>query len=247
MKRALIVIGKAPAPGQVKTRLVPPLTPRSAAKLYTCFLLDCIGLADAVAGVDVYLLYVPRPGAARKLRAILPAAVQLLPQSGVGIGEGSAYGFRTLLAAGYDRVVLIGSDNPTLPPGYLPAAYRALDNADVVFGPTEDGGYYLIGMSEPHLGVFERIPWSTEQVEPSVRARAAELNLVVHDVPRWYDVDSVNELRRVAREAQPDRAPHTYRLLQTWAASGTLEELGYTRSAPRANLGVASAPIAPHR
>jgi len=221
MKRALIVIGKAPLAGQVKTRLIPPLTPRRAARLYTCFLLDCIALADGVPGVDVYLLYAPRPGAGRKLRKILPPHVRLLPQRGQGIGEGSAYGFQYLLSAGYDQVVLIGSDNPTLPVTYLRQAFRELKHCDLVFGPTEDGGYYLIGMAQPHVGVFERITWSTTQVENQVRERAAALNLRVQDIPRWYDVDSVNELKRLAQEVKSTsrRAKRTRALLLEWNKS----------------------------
>lgn len=217
-RNALIVIGKAPVAGQVKTRLIPPLTPRRAAQLYTCFLLDSIALADAVPNADVYLLYVPRPRAAAKLRQVLPAHVRLLPQQGKGIGVGSAYGFRHLLAAGYNRVVLIGSDNPTLPAAYVRQAFQALDHADLVFGPTEDGGYYLIGMSQPHVGVFERITWSTDLVEREVRARAAALHLRVQDIPRWYDVDSIHELKRVVQDVQNNSAiaSHTRALLQRW-------------------------------
>jgi rSAM/selenodomain-associated transferase 1 len=223
VRRALVVVGKAPRAGQVKTRLTPPLSPRRAARLYRAFLLDSVSLARAVPGCDVFVLYAPRPGAARALREVLPGDCRLLPQEGQGLGAALAFAFRHLLADGYCRVVLIGSDNPTLPPEQVRAAFSALGGADVVLGPTDDGGYYLIGMDRPHLGLFERITWSTERVADETRARADELGLRLREIATWYDVDTAAELERLAAEmlADPDHpAVHTRRQLAAWARRG---------------------------
>ncbi len=224
-RNALLIVGKAPRAGQVKTRLTPPLTPRRAAQLYKSFLLDAVALARAIPDTDVVILFVPFAGSEARLRQVLPRGVRLLPQEGKGIGEGSAYGFRTLLGEGYEKVVLIGSDNPTLPPAYVREAFVALDCADLILGPVDDGGYYSIGMSKPHLGVFERIAWSTELVSQQVQARAAELRLRVHLIPTWYDVDTVAELERVAAEVLRDPnhpAINTRQQIVRWVKDGVL-------------------------
>jgi uncharacterized protein len=97
-------------------------------------------------------------------------------------------------------VVLIGSDNPTLPRALIEQACAALDAHDVSIGPSADGGYYLIGLREPHLGVFEAIEWSTSRVYGQTLAQAERLGLRVHSVPEWYDVDEPTDLERLQRE-----------------------------------------------
>jgi rSAM/selenodomain-associated transferase 1 len=229
-----VVVGKAPRAGQVKTRLTPPLSPRRAARLYRAFLLDSVALARAVPDCDVFVLYAPRPGAEERLRGVLPPDCHLLPQEGVGLGAALAFAFRHLLSGGCERVVLIGSDNPTLPPALVRAAFEALDAADLVLGPTDDGGYYLIGMDRPHLGVFERITWSTEHVADETRERARTLGLRLREVPTWYDVDTAAELERLAAEvlANPRHpAAHTRRQLAAWARRGVFR--ASSNAAPR--------------
>ena len=203
----------------------PGASPHRAASLYTCFLLDCVALAQAVPDTDVVVLYVPQPGATRRLREMLPVDCRLLPQQGVGIGEGTANAFGQLLAEGYQQIVLIGSDNPTLPLDRVREAYTALDETDIVLGPAEDGGYYLIGMIRPHQGVFENVSWSTDLVAKQIHANAAGLGLIVHDIPKWYDVDTIAELERVAAEVLADPghpAQNTRRQIQSWLRSGIL-------------------------
>jgi len=238
--RALVVVGKAPRAGEVKTRLRPPLDPRAAARLYRAFLLDSVALARAAPGCAVVLLYAPRPGARAHLRRVLPPACRLLAQEGEGIGAALPFAFRALLGRGATRVVLIGSDNPTLPAAIVRQAFVALDEADVVLGPSDDGGYYLIGMDRPHLGLFERITWSTAQVAEETRARAAALGLTLCELPTWYDVDTAAELERLAVEvlAAPDHpARHTRRLLAAWSRRGggaPLDAAALSWSRPRA-------------
>ena len=197
MRRALVIVGKAPAAGVTKTRLTPPLTPEQAARLYRGFLQDTAATALTLAPERVTLIYPPSSGAAEALAALLPAGVSLQPQPGEGLGVALAGAFRDHLAAGFDRVVLIGSDNPTLPSAMIEEAYAGLSDHDVVIGPSTDGGYYLIGMTHPHLGLFERIAWSTEIVYAQTLERAREFGLRVLPVREWYDVDTVAELERL--------------------------------------------------
>jgi rSAM/selenodomain-associated transferase 1 len=212
MKRALVVVGKVPHPGSTKTRLVPPLTLEQAAALYRAFLQDTLALGRELRWECVTLVYPPLPDAERELRSFVPKEIQLLPQPGSGLGAALAGAFASHLTARYGRVVLIGSDNPTLPAEIVERAADGLDEHDLVVGPSTDGGYYLIGMSQPHLGVFERISWSTSVVFAETLERADELGLRVLRLPEWYDVDTDAELCRLRDELTtlpPSAAPAT--------------------------------------
>jgi rSAM/selenodomain-associated transferase 1 len=223
MRRALIVIAKAPQPGVTKTRLVPVLSPDEAAALYRAFLLDTIELGVRLGWERTCIIH-PR-GAGPALRAIAPRQVALLEQSAEGLGNALAFGFDHHFREGFERVVLIGSDNPTLPAEPIEQACAALDTHDVSLGPTSDGGYYLIAMRGPYLEMFEAIEWSTSRVAAQTLARARQLGLRVHAVAEWYDVDCPADLDRLRREltAAPESiAPNTrdvLRLLQIAAAT----------------------------
>jgi rSAM/selenodomain-associated transferase 1 len=208
------VVGKAPTPGATKTRLSPPLSLAQAADLYGGFLQDTVRMGLELGWERVTLVYPPGPGAEATLVGLLspdgnglPGCLRLRAQPGRGLGAALAGAFGCHLADGFERVVLIGSDNPTLPPELVEAAARGLDDHDLVIGPSADGGYYLIGMDRPHLGVFERITWSTEVVYRETLERAREQGLRVCAAPEWYDVDTVAELERL--RAELGRLPET--------------------------------------
>jgi rSAM/selenodomain-associated transferase 1 len=214
MRRALLIVAKAPAAGVTKTRLVPPLSADDAAALYAGFLLDCVGVGLELGWERVSVVH-PH-GARPALARLLPPQVCLLEQPGRGLANALSHGFSTHLAEGFVNVVLIGSDNPTLPPSLVHAASATLDAHDLTIGPTADGGYYLIGMREAHLGDFDAIDWSTPRVFQQTLDRAHRLGLSVGAVPEWYDVDEPADLERLQRELAvcPDRvAPNTRRVL----------------------------------
>src|SRR5262245_31465488 len=163
MRRAVIVIGKAPLAGVTKTRLVPPLSSEDAATLYRAFLLDTLALALGLIWEQTSLIHPGGHGPA--LRGLVPDGIHLIEQTGTGLGDALAYAFEHQFAQGSESAILIGSDNPTLSAEPIAAAQRALDDgADLVIGPTSDGGYYLIGMRQPQPGVFQDIDWSTDRV-----------------------------------------------------------------------------------
>ena len=96
--------------------------------------------------------------------------------------------------------MLIGSDSPTLPVEYVESAFRLLRESDVVLGPTEDGGYYLVGASRNAVGIFQNIEWSTSRVWEQTVARLHELQLSYQSLPQWYDVDELADLVRLRDE-----------------------------------------------
>jgi hypothetical protein len=200
---------KAPRAGTVKTRLVPPLTHAEAAALSICFLRDTaatigsVALADhAVEGVAVYTPV----GAERAFDGLLYEGFSLVAQRGESFGDRLFHATEDLLALGYESLCLIDSDSPTLPRQLLTGAVSALARAGdrVVLGPSDDGGYYLIGLKVAHRRLFEQITWSTDRVFQETVERAGEIGLEVSRLPSWYDVDDAATLSRLCEELFPE-------------------------------------------
>jgi rSAM/selenodomain-associated transferase 1 len=224
MRRALIVVGKAPLPGRTKTRLVPPLTHEEAAELYGAFLCDAVELGLGLGWERVSVVHPRGAETAAALGELVPREAYLLEQRGAGLRDALVYAFEYHFARGFDRVVLIGSDNPTLPSEPLEEACGALSSArDVAIGPTPDGGYYLIGLGALRRMIFDGIDWSTPRVYAQTLARADWLGLRVHPVAAWRDVDEPADLDRLSLELAcgPEQlAPHTRAAFQRLAAAG---------------------------
>ena len=194
---------KVPFAGAVKTRLTPPLSPEEAATLSTCFLRDMttnmLGINGN--GTEAVVLYTPADAEAF-LHNLFPEGFNLVPQRGETLGERLINAATDLLNNGFASVCLINSDSPTLPGEVLKTAASLLaqDGDRVVLGPSEDGGYYLIGLKHPHSQLFERIAWSTADVLAHTIERAADINLPVELLPTWYDVDDAATLRLLCDE-----------------------------------------------
>jgi rSAM/selenodomain-associated transferase 1 len=220
---ALAVMTKAPQAGQVKTRLVPPLTPEQAAELNKCFLRDtAAAISNAIAGHNACGIAVYTPiGAESTYDDIFSSNFSLLPQRGEQFGERLYLAAQDLFQCGFRSVCLIDSDSPTVSTeNFAQAVKLLLRSGDrTVLGPCDDGGYYLIGLKKPHRKLFERIDWSTERVLAQTTQRAREIHLEVELLEPSYDVDDAASLRRLCNElltdtALPDIAPHTRRFLR---------------------------------
>jgi rSAM/selenodomain-associated transferase 1 len=217
----LLTVAKRPEPGRAKTRLHDGFTPEEAAMIYHSLLLDTFRLMAQVSGVRPVVAFTP-DDADGFFRALVPPHFDLLAQRGRDLGERLPNALGHFLdGPGAQRAVIMNSDGPTLPVAYLEQAFDALGKADVVLGPGTDGGYYLIGMSRLHRGLFEKITWSTDLVVGETLARARSLGLSVHLLPTWYDVDVAADLRRILADGA-EAAPETYatvaRLRPSWVA-----------------------------
>lgn len=241
---ALAVMTKAPHAGRVKTRLVPPLTPEEAAELNKCFLRDTaatISIAcnrrrvgdegemqlkhanashsEAATAACEIAVYTP-VGAESAYTDILPADFSLLPQRGDTFGERLYFAVEDLFKCGFESVCLIDSDSPTVPAENFAEAVELLGTSEdrVVLGPSDDGGYYLIGVKKPHQHLFEQIDWSTERALNQTIQRANEIGLEVKLLPTGYDVDDDTSLHRLRNELLADTpsadiAPYTREFL----------------------------------
>jgi uncharacterized protein len=205
MNDVLGVFAKSPLPGKVKTRLTPALSPEEGAELYRCMLLDTIARVRTLP-FDTVVFY---EGNEDFFREAAPG-LRLIPQLGGGLGERLEGAFAALGSLGYRARVVIGSDAPDLPLTFIEEAFHLLEGgSDAVFGPAEDGGYYLVGLSGAPGDLFRDIPWSSPQVLATSRQRAREAGLVTALLSPWYDVDSYQDLLRPGLLAMENGAPLT--------------------------------------
>ncbi len=210
-KNALLTVAKRPMPGRTKTRLTPPLSSVQAAALYECFLRDTLDLMRRVPQTQPVIAYLPQEEETY-FRELAPDFESIL-QQGQNLGARLDNALTHYLQLGYKHVAIMNSDSPTLPVEYLTATFEALGGeVDVVLGPSDDGGYYLIGLKRPAPRLLREVQMSTPTVAADTLALAEEEGLRVKLLPTWYDVDEAEALAQLAAEitqAPADVARHT--------------------------------------
>jgi uncharacterized protein len=221
---AIIVMAKQPQVGRSKTRLCQApeaagraaLSPEQAAALAEALLRDTLLRLTALPQVQPAIAITP-PTAQPYFAALAAPGTLLLPVAGADIGACLTQALDGLLAQGFRHVLALNADGPSLPPAYLHQALALLGQHDVVFGPAEDGGYYLVAVKAPQPGLFEGITWSSAQVLEQSLARAQALGLSCTQTPPWYDIDTLPDLERLQIELDDDPQldlPHTRRWFQ---------------------------------
>lgn len=220
--RVLAIMAKAPRAGHVKTRLTSVHPSALVVELYRALIEDTIGLARTA---NVNIAVVCPAADVEEITAWLPIDVCVVSQRGHGLADGLASAFE-LFCAPSRRVVAFNGDSPHLPPAVLEAAFSALAEHDLVFGPCEDGGYYLVGATRAHAGLFDPREMGTGSALDALVAQAWRLGLSSTVTAEHYDVDLPAELARLAHEllARPERAPRTAALLAQWASADANSE-----------------------
>jgi len=200
-------MAKAPQPGTVKTRLTPPLTSVEAAALYTAFVRDVALMAAGIPDSNA-CLFAPPGDDLTHLAALLPPGVTARSQTVTGLGDAMQAAVRELLAEGATVVAVVGADLPTLPAANIEQAFAMLQRgeADVVLGPSDDGGYYLLALRADQPNLFSDITWGTPEVLQQTLARADATGLRVRQLPGWHDVDDQTGLARLVAELSRDPA-----------------------------------------
>ena len=229
---AVVVMARSPEGVRPpKTRLADVLPDaRDRRRLHTAFLADVVATCATVDGATVRVAYTEDGGTAGFDRAGVRED-QLLPQRGADLGDREHAVFEDLFRDGFSPVVMIGSDMPTLPAERIVAALDRLRASDdrVVLGPADDGGYYLIGLTNPTRStavpdLFTDIRWSTRWARADTVAAAERAGLTVELLGDWYDVDDDTGLTRLRAElataAGAERAPATTRVLRDLPAQG---------------------------
>ena len=197
MTDVLLVFAKVPRPGDVKTRLTPVLTPDEAARLYEAFLTDAL---QQYADLPVEVRLCVPPPLPNGTWDLVPDGVPVVEQRGASLGDRMQNAFEDALSAA-DRVCIVGTDHPTLPTAYLRKAFEVLDpDASVCIGPSEDGGFYVLGMSAFYPVLFQTMTYSHDQVFSDTLARVEQTPARLTVLPRWYDVDTPSSLQRLVHD-----------------------------------------------
>lgn len=196
--RRLLIFLKYPAPGQVKTRLASELGNEAAAEIYRASVELTLSRLEFFRRESV--ICVDPPEAVEKTRQWLEGSWQLCAQQGATLGDRLKAATRQAFAEGAKRVIVIGTDSPWLFPADIARAFETLEGADIALGPTEDGGYYLIGLSKDMPLVFDGIAWSSPTVFDETLARAQALQLRVRPLERGYDLDYAADVERFVTE-----------------------------------------------
>ena len=196
IKKTLIIFVKSPIPGDVKTRLIPYLSGDEAADLYKCFVSDTLKtVAQVSSNLKTQVAYQPHSKATDLSWLGIKNPPEIFKQEGRSLGERLIHAFGQAFGRGARQIVVVGSDSPNLPKCYIEQAFKALDEADVVLGPSLDGGYYLIGLSRPCLKLFDDVSWSTDQVFERTARCAQNLGYTLRVLPSHSDIDTIEDLK----------------------------------------------------
>ncbi|HEY3615891.1 MAG TPA: TIGR04282 family arsenosugar biosynthesis glycosyltransferase [Candidatus Sulfotelmatobacter sp.] len=218
--RTLVIMAKAPRPGEVKTRLASSLSPEAVTDFYCCLLEDTLALARSlsVSPGDVEVAIMCPDSDANQLAQLAGNEASVVAQKGEGLAAGLTSVFAHFAEGQKRRVIAFNSDSPHLPRSVLEAAFETLDSHDVVVGPTHDGGYYLVGARASHPTLFAHDGMGTSSALERLLSRARTLKLSVGFAAPFYDIDVVDDLTRLAGELRlaPARAPRTARWLKEW-------------------------------
>jgi uncharacterized protein len=219
---ALVILTKVPQPGQSKTRLVPPLSYAEAADLAGALLLDQLQNLTTFGGARLFIAFTPE-NAAVFFEGFIAQGFTCFAQQGQSLGQRMSHAFQHLFASGFENVILIGSDLPTLPIRFFHQGYACLEkSADVVLGPSADGGYYLIGMKRMITAVFDDIAWSSADVLSQTMNKLDDRGVKYELLSEWYDIDTVKDLERLRSQ----RRCHEVAMKNTFALLNELTQRG---------------------
>ena len=193
---ALILFVKAPRIGTVKTRLQPELTRDQSLLLYQAMVEDTVRQFSGVGFCDLKIFFHPAD-AYEVMKTWLGNQLDYFPQQGNDLGERMYHAIAEMLNQKYDKVALVGSDIPTLDAATMVRAFASMDNYDVVLGPCNDGGYYLIGMKLPQPELFKGITWSTNLVLQQTIHRARSAGLEIVQLEKKSDIDTYQEVEEL--------------------------------------------------
>jgi rSAM/selenodomain-associated transferase 1 len=218
MNGAIAILARAPSSGG-KSRLAPHVPEPRLASLRAALLADTLDVVFGFHGVDAFVFFTPE-GGEREIAALVPRPLTLVAQRGDDLGARMLAAFHELIVSrGYRWSILVGSDVPLLTTEHVFEATDTLRrNGGVVVGPADDGGYYLIGMTEIHELLFDRIAWGSDSVLLETLRRADRLGVDVRIIRGAYDIDTIEDLRRVENDLAtepPERARH----LRRWFAA----------------------------
>jgi len=215
MKRCLIVFAREPKKGQVKSRLAKSVSQEKALDLYKAFLKDTLNLAKKVRCDQRILAYASK-NSCNYLKRI-GAGFSFHRQKGKSLGdrmiESIDFCNKKIFSS---QTVIIGTDSPHLPPSFIKRSFAALKRTDVVLGPCEDGGFYLIGMRKIDPEIFKGVIWSSTSVLKRTLMNAKRIGLKTELLEPLFDIDTQEDLKNLKKFLKNKRniAIETQRVLK---------------------------------
>jgi len=196
MKNLFGLLAKYPETGKVKTRLARQIGKEGAAGIYRVIAERIFRNTSPDKDSDFgRMLFYSPPGDKGRFESWVPC-VELLPQRGRDVGEIMANALKDLFDRGASSAVITGVDIPDLNRTIISDAFLELEHADVVIGPAEDGGYYLIGMKAEYPAIFQGISWSTGDVFDETVRTIKRMGLSYSTVKTLSDVDRIEDIIR---------------------------------------------------
>jgi hypothetical protein len=230
--RVLVIMAKAPRPGEVKTRLAPSFSPEAVTDFYCCLLDDTLALARSLSlsSGDVEVAIMCPDSDVNELAQLAGNETSVVAQKGEGLAAGLTSVFAHFAEGHQRRTIAFNSDSPHLPRSVLEDAFETLAVHDVIVGPTHDGGYYLVGAKASHPTLFAGDGMGTNSALERLLSRARDLELSVGFAAPFYDIDVADDLTRLAEELRlaPARAPRTAQWLKEWKLAA-----GHSPTSPR--------------
>jgi len=195
-KKALIVFAKAPVPGTVKTRLQVDMGAERTVEIYKSFVTEILSQCSRVKDVDRFLGCAPVITDEFLKENADQFGMQRFKQRGDGLGDRIFNAFKYCAKKGYEEIVLIGSDSPSIPVGFIKKAFTELKKKDFVIGPCLDHGLYLIGVRKENISRVQRaIEIDTGEDVTLILERIKKTDITLSMLPFWYDVDNIKGLR----------------------------------------------------
>jgi uncharacterized protein len=230
--RVLVIMAKAPRPGEVKTRLAQSHSVEAVTEFYRCLLDDTLALARSLRDVEVAIMCPDSD--LKELAQLASNSASVVAQKGVGLAAALTSVFAHFAKDNQRRTIAFNSDSPHLPRAVLEDAFEMLAAHDVVVGPTHDGGYYLVGAKASYPTLFASDGMGTSSALERLLAHARALELSVAFVAPFYDIDVADDLTRLAEELRlaPARAPRTSAWLKEWELAA-----GESRTSSRSGTG----------
>jgi len=189
---ALIIIAKYPETGHVKTRLNGFMPDDKILELYKYLLDQTIHNLGTIPGVDTYIAFTPEHAEEYFSRF----GTGLLRLSGGDLGLNMSHSFDMIFKKGYQKAALVGADIPDLSASIILHAFDLLSDNDLVYGPAEDGGYYLVGMRKLIKEVFENVPWSSDNTLRKSLEQAERSGYTVGFTKTLRDIDTIEDVQK---------------------------------------------------
>jgi uncharacterized protein len=223
--RVLVIMAKAARAGAVKTRLVPSISRDAVTDFYRCLLEDTLALARSLRDVEVAIMCPERD--VKELKLLVGNDVNIIAQNGEGLANGLTSVFAHF-TQNRRRTIAFNSDSPHLAHSTLEKAFESLISHDIVVGPTQDGGYYLVGAKSSYPMLFANDGMSTNSALERLLARTRDMQLSVGFADAFYDIDVGEDLARLAAELRvhPERAPRTAAWLRRWEIAAAQSRIG---------------------